>query len=110
MRKLWFILLWMGCAPVANGTITFFGAASAPADNGTQVGATVAVTPPASMLAGDLAVIIAQNRSGTVGNIRISEPGGQGWSFTQELVDSSGGLGSSGVATALVVRKFWCTF
>jgi len=62
------------------------------------------------MLVGDLAVMIAQNRSGTVGNVRISEPGGQGWSFTQELVDATGGLGSGGVATALVARVFWTTF
>jgi len=57
---------------------TFFGVSSTPTDNAAQAGPTVAVTPPASMLAGDLAIIYAHYR-GTGVTLAMSAAGGQTW-------------------------------
>ena len=58
--------------------ITYFGAASTPADNGTNTADPTAITPPGSMVAGDL-VFIAARASGTTGTASISQAGGQSW-------------------------------
>ncbi len=61
MRVLIFILF-----PVFSfAQPTYFGSATNPADAGTLATATVAITPPASMLAGDLVIIYASARSTT---------------------------------------------
>lgn len=67
--------------------ITFFGASSTPADNGSQVGpGPVSITPPANMLAGDLAVIVAFYRGNASTSPRMFDDtnvsvnqGGQEW-------------------------------
>ncbi|MDQ3747947.1 MAG: hypothetical protein M3367_02865 [Acidobacteriota bacterium] len=60
--------------------ITYFGSSSNPADaDAATLSATpVAVTPPASMVAGDLVVLIGQQR-GTGTTIAMSALGGQTW-------------------------------
>jgi hypothetical protein len=78
--------------------ITFFGVASAPADNGAQAGATVAVAPPANMLAGDLAVVFQQIRTAD-SEIEVSNRGGQAWSSSQRA-------GSAATSN----RVYWCRF
>jgi len=72
--------------PIAQASApTYFGSASNPADNGTGAdGSTLAVTPPASMNAGDLVVMIGQLQDATTGNITISATGGQTWSSVSE--------------------------
>lgn len=61
---------------------TYFGSASNPADNGTGAdGSVLAVTPPASMNAGDLVVLVGQlQASPPSGAMAISATGGQSWS------------------------------
>ena len=58
--------------------ITFFGRASTPLDNGANNLSPTVVTPPTSMLAGDLVILFAVARSDT-GTIAISQAGGQTW-------------------------------
>ena len=77
--------------------ITLFGTTSTPADNGAQAGpGPVAVTPPASMLAGDLPFLVGLYRDVDVGgNTGIpnlfngsnvaAEHGGQRWSSAQPV-------------------------
>src|SRR5262245_59007237 len=79
--------------------ITFFGVASQPADNSTQVGPTVTVTPPASMVAGDLIIVIGQYRGAGTVNITTSNLGGQSWSQFRHAN-----------ATNCRVRLFFCRF
>lgn len=82
---------------------TYFGSASNPSDNGSASG-TVAVTPPASMVAGDLAILIAvQGTPGGVSPIGLSDAGGQSW--TAVLGDNVQ-IESSGVATKLWFCRF----
>ena len=57
-------------------SITYFGSASTPADNGTNTTNPTAVTPPGSMQAGDLVLMIAQSRDSTA-TLAISNAGGQ---------------------------------
>lgn len=80
--------------------IAFFGVASAPADNGAQAGPTVAVTPPASMVAGDLVVVFQQIRT-IDSEIEVSARGGQAWSSSQRA-------GSGTVERSS--RVYWCRF
>lgn len=58
--------------------ITYFNSASTPADNGTSVVTPTAVTPPASMVTGDLVLLIGQTRAAAA-TIEVSETGGQSW-------------------------------
>lgn len=84
--------------------ITFFGAASVPADGASATNTadpTAFSNPPiASMTAGDLAIIYAAKRNAT-GTISISNTGGQSWTDVGS-VNSSGGT--------LTGNAFWCTF
>lgn len=59
--------------------ITHHGSASNPADNSTSVAATIAITPPASMLVGDLVIMIGFSRN-TASTISLSSAAGQTWS------------------------------
>jgi hypothetical protein len=77
--------------------ITYHDSASTPADNGTGTATTVAVTPPASMVTGDLVVMYGYQR-GTA-TMSISATGGQSW--------NTFGTGTSAVAT-LAYGVFWC--
>jgi hypothetical protein len=78
--------------------ITYFGSASTPADNGTNTTNPTAVTPPGSMQAGDLVLMIAQARE-TSGTLAISTAGGQSWTPTPQQNQ-----------TNCRIRLFWCRF
>ena len=63
--------------------IAFFGVASAPADNGAQAGpGPITITPPASMLAGDLCIVVGQYRGAEV--FSVANAGGQTWNTLAE--------------------------
>lgn len=84
---------------------TFFGVATNPADAGSltepQTGATI--TPPASMLAGDLVILRLYNENGTVGDgLAINNTGGQTW-ISDDVIYAFGG-------TAAGHKLYWCTF
>ena len=78
----------------AHAAISYVGSASTPADNGSQEGPTVAVTPP-SMQAGDFVLIIGGHRGG---GPSMSETGGQTWTT---LTSASNDLRT---------RLFYCIF
>jgi hypothetical protein len=78
--------------------ITYFGSASTPADNGSNNANPTAVTPPGSMQAGDLVLMIAQARASS-GTLAISNAGGQSW--TSETQQNQ---------TNCRIRLFWCRF
>src|SRR5438552_10760256 len=79
---------------------TFFGSSSNPADNGAQAGPTAVVTPPASMVTNDLAIIYAEYRGVTGPTLSISTTGGQTWNTATTY--------STGANQIIAV--FWCTF
>ncbi|MGE0797318.1 MAG: hypothetical protein AB7G13_30210 [Lautropia sp.] len=68
---------------------SLFGIASSPSDNGTQGGTTTAtLTPPASMVSGDLVLVLTQSRS--TATFSIANNGGQSWtSLTPYVADPS---------------------
>jgi hypothetical protein len=73
------LLLFFACILyVEISAQTFVGASSSPNDNGSQAGATVAITPPASMLVGDLVIIYSHYR-GDDASLSINATGGQSW-------------------------------
>lgn len=57
---------------------SYFGSASNPVDNGTNATFVVSVTPPASMVNGDLIILIAEVRTANE-TIDIDNAGGQTW-------------------------------
>lgn len=57
--------------------MTYHGSASTPADAGANAGPNATITPPASMVAGDLAVVLVQYRGNVL--FSISTTGGQAW-------------------------------
>lgn len=84
--------------------ITLFGAASTPVDDvaATEAGPSVTITPPASMTAGDLAVVYVQYRGthSTLANFLLPTTyGGQDWQYQ---------VGSYG--TNISFRQLWCRF
>jgi hypothetical protein len=79
-------------------SITYFGSASTPIDTGTNTTNPTVVTPPGSMLAGDLVLMIAQSRDSTAA-LAISNNGGQSW--TSETQQNQ---------TNCRIRLFWCRF
>jgi hypothetical protein len=78
--------------------ITYFGSASTPLDNATNTANPTVVTPPGSMLAGDLVLMIAESRDSTA-TLAISNTGGQSW--TSETQQNQ---------TNCRIRLFWCRF
>lgn len=99
MRNLLKILLLSLCLiGAAHATPSYFGQASAPADNGAQDSSVArTITPPASMTAGDLVIIYASTLEAS-GTFTVSTTGGQTWnSETQN-------------GTAIIRRIFWTTF
>jgi hypothetical protein len=78
--------------------ITYFGSASTPVDNGTNTANPTVVTPPGSMQAGDLVLMIAQARA-TSGTLAISSTGGQSWTSQTQQNQSN-----------CRIRLFWCRF
>jgi trimeric autotransporter adhesin len=88
------------CFPLFSYTQTFFAASNTPADNAAQAGPTVAVAPPASMVAGDLVIIYAHYRA-TGATLTVSNAGGQTWN----LVNAASVSGST-----QSYNIFWCQF
>lgn len=69
--------------------ITFFGSANNPTDDGSLGGpGPIAVTPPASMVAGDLVILAGQCK--TAEDITVSETGGQSWTALDHWTGISG--------------------
>jgi hypothetical protein len=79
-------------------SITYFGSASNPVDNGSNNANPTAVAPPGGMQAGDLVLMIAQARASS-GTLAISTTGGQSW--TSETQQNQ---------TNCRIRLFWCRF
>jgi hypothetical protein len=79
--------------------ITFFGVNSNPADNGTSTATTVAVTPPVSMVNGDLVLFYGYQR-GTATRA-ISATGGQTWNT---------GASATGSGLTIAYAMFWCIY
>ncbi len=77
---------------------TYFGVASVPADNSTHAGPTAAITPPVSMVTGDLVIIYAEYRA-NAGTFAMSATGSQTWT----AVTPYGGTNQN---TAI----FWCRY
>ena len=81
----------------AHGAITYFNSASNPTDNGSSGSSPTAVAPPASMVAGDLVILIGNSRENS-GTLAISQAGGQTW--TSQTANS----------TQVSQRIFWARF
>jgi hypothetical protein len=81
-------------------SIAYFASASTPVDSATATNTAnpTAVTPPGSMLAGDLVLMIAQARASS-GTLAISNTGGQTWTSETQLN-----------YTNCQIRLFWCRF
>jgi hypothetical protein len=79
---------------------TFFGVSAVPADGATATNATttITITPPASMLAGDLVIVYAQQR----GNVTWtnSTTGGQTWN----------NIGNNTATANVSMNTFWTRF
>ena len=74
---------------------SYFGSASSPVDNGTNTTFVVGVTPPASMVNGDLVILIAEVRTANE-TVDIDNAGGQNW----RLVDVA-------LTNTLQTTKIW---
>jgi len=88
---------------------TFHGVSSVPVDGPTssltEPQTDLAITPPSSMLAGDLVVVCLYNENGSAGDgLQINGTGGQTWTSDT----TSGSYSYSG--TAAGHRLYWCTF
>lgn len=97
-------------ASQAQAAITAFGAASSPADNGSQDGSTTrSVTPPATMLVNDYALLIAVITDANAANaLTISADGGQTWTSETQL--DSVPTGGTDPTANVHTRLFHCRF
>jgi hypothetical protein len=77
--------------------ITLHGIAAVPIDNGSNATTSLTITPPASMVAGDLCLIYTFQRG--TGNWSVSNSGGQTWT-----------TGVPYKNTNASVASFWCIF
>lgn len=79
---------------------TFFGSTAVPVDGAAAVNATttITLTPPASMLAGDLVVVYTQQRGTTAWTVGLT--GGQSWNT----------IGNSTSTASVSMNTFWCRF
>lgn len=70
--------------------MTYFGSAAVPADNGANAGPTVTITPPGSMVAGDLVTVLVQARE-SLTSFDVTTTGGQDWvlNFTTDTTNLS---------------------
>lgn len=97
MKKILTILFLLSLT-ICNAQITYHGSGSNPADNGTVGTTTVSVTPPGSMLIGDLVYVSTHSR--VTGNTHdIVDWGGQVW---QTLNSQS--------TTNSTAQGFWCRY
>jgi hypothetical protein len=79
--------------------VDYFGSASNPADDaGLTTTTPVAVTPPASMVAGQLVVVFNQYRANGA-TLAVSETGGQAWT-----------TGTARGANSQTTNLFWCIY
>lgn len=78
---------------------TFFGVSANPADNGSVTTNTITVTPPGSMVAGDLVIIYAHYDDNATLTITNPNSGGQTWN-TEEAINN----GTQSFAI------FWCEY
>jgi hypothetical protein len=76
---------------------TFFASTSTPADNGFNGVSPTSVTPPSSMLAGDLVIMNGAYRGSST--MSVSETGGQSWT-----------IGTNFQSASISSRIMWCTF
>lgn len=82
------------------GNITYFGSASVPSDNGSNIVAPITLTPPANMVLGDLVIVFCTTRNDdTVFDMGVAT-GGQTWTALSTMLPI--GTASS--------RVFWCRF
>lgn len=98
MKKIYFIITILLYALACTPQPTFFGSGTNPTDNATSAASPLAVTPPASMVTGDLVVFYAQTRT-TSSTIDISVTGGQTWTPA-----------TAGGTTDQTTRIFWCRY
>jgi hypothetical protein len=77
---------------------TYFGSTSVPADNGTNATTTITLTPPASMVTGDLVVVTLTQRGTATFSVGID--GGQSWNSIGRNV------GTANVA----LETYWATY
>ncbi len=96
MKKILLLILFF---PAVIGAQTYHNSASNPADNGTLSGTTITCTPPASMQAGDLVILIGQIRSSS-SDITMSADGGQNWQRVDLTI----------AATNISARVYWCRY
>lgn len=66
------------CCHESEAVITYFASASTPADNGSNTVDLITVTPPASMVAGDL-VLVEVVKQGAGYTFSVNTTGGQSW-------------------------------
>lgn len=77
---------------------SFFGVVSTPADNGTNATTTITLTPPASMVTGDLVVVYCTQRGTTAWSVGLD--GGQSWSA----------IGNNTGTATVSLNTFWTRF
>jgi hypothetical protein len=97
------VALLAGLPARAAATITLFGQASTPADNSTNAGSGVTITPPTSMTSGMLVFVAIQVKQTGLGRseITITNKGGQVW---HELNDDS--CGTTNVSCRMYAARF----
>ena len=84
---------------VLPATPIYFSSASIPAvDGGTSASGTVTITPPASMNAGDLVIVICESRASATWSIGVT--GGQTWTSETAFSGTAGPY----------LRIFWCQY
>jgi hypothetical protein len=87
------VLAVLVTAPRPRAAITFFGESTAvPTDNSSNTTTTITLTPPASMVKGDLAIVVLQQRGSATFSVGVT--GGQQWApLTPNTGTSSVALG-----------------
>ncbi|MEJ7830724.1 MAG: hypothetical protein WKF91_21120 [Segetibacter sp.] len=102
MKKLTTILLLCICSLTCFAQITYFGSASIPVDDPAAANAvaTITVTPPASMVSGDLVCFWGQTKTNT-GTFSVTTTGGQTWNSVTPVLTAT---------TLQAAQLFWCRF
>lgn len=77
---------------------TFFGFSANPLDNGSNATTTITITPPASMVSGDLAVVYLTQRGTATFSVGVS--GGQTWN----------NIGRDAGTTNVAIETYYCTY
>jgi hypothetical protein len=97
----WTVLGTIPPPPSPPGVTSFFGLTVNPADNGSLSAETVSLTPPASMLAGDLIITMGLFREQTgLVNWVMDNGGGQDWDI----------VGAQLVGFGCTLQRWACTF